>query len=157
MAYNFNADEIFEMAEQIERNGANFYQSAADNISDDDKKEFLIKLANMEKQHEKSFAQLRKELSEKDKEKTVFDPDNESAAYLKALADIRVFYKKEIDTSNIEEILKEAIIAEKDSIVFYLGMKDLLPKSNADKIDLIIKEEMKHVTALSNKLATLKK
>jgi len=157
MAYNFNADEIFEMAEQIERNGANFYQSAADNISDDDKKEFLVKLANMEKQHEKTFAQLRKELSEKDKENTVFDPDNESAAYLKALADIRVFYKKEIDTSNIEEILKEAIIAEKDSIVFYLGMKELLPKSNADKIDLIIKEEMKHVTALSNKLASLKK
>ena len=38
MSYNFNADEIFEIAEQIERNGANFYRTAAENITDEDKK-----------------------------------------------------------------------------------------------------------------------
>ncbi len=29
MAISFNLDEIFEMAEQIEKNGANFYREAA--------------------------------------------------------------------------------------------------------------------------------
>lgn len=30
MSFNFNADEIFEMAEEIERNGAKFYRKAAE-------------------------------------------------------------------------------------------------------------------------------
>ena len=29
MMYDFNADDIFEMAEQLERNGAAFYRNAA--------------------------------------------------------------------------------------------------------------------------------
>jgi len=29
MSYDFNADEVFEMAEQIERNGVRFYREAA--------------------------------------------------------------------------------------------------------------------------------
>ena len=29
MAYDFNADEVFKMAEQMERNGTEFYQAAA--------------------------------------------------------------------------------------------------------------------------------
>ena len=32
MGLDFNADEVFEIAEQIERNGAEFYRTAAENI-----------------------------------------------------------------------------------------------------------------------------
>ena len=38
MSYDFNADEIFEIAEQIERNGAKFYRTAAESVADEDKK-----------------------------------------------------------------------------------------------------------------------
>ena len=58
----------------------------------------------------------------------------------------------------MEEILKEAILAEKDSIVFYLGMKELVPENfGKTKIDAIIKEEMAHINLLSSKLVALKK
>ncbi|EMR75129.1 hypothetical protein MBGDF03_01255, partial [Thermoplasmatales archaeon SCGC AB-540-F20] len=50
---------------------------------------------------------------------------------LRALAETRVFYEKKIDhQASFEEILKTAITAEKDSIVFYLGMKDVVPATS---------------------------
>ena len=68
-----------------------------------------------------------------------------------------MFYEKEINTSSIEEILKIAITAEKDSIVFYLGMKDVVPVNlGKEKLDRIIKEEMNHITILSKKLLSIK-
>ena len=34
MSYDFNVDEVFEMACRIERNGANFYRQAARGVSE---------------------------------------------------------------------------------------------------------------------------
>ena len=158
MSYDFSADDIFEMAEQMERNGAKFYRTAAENVADISAKELLIGLAVMEDEHEKTFASLRADLSEKEKAATVFDPEGESSHYLRALADPRVFFEKEIDISSMKDILKAAVEAEKDAIVFYLGMKDLVPdKLGKDKLDIIIKEEMGHIRILSKELIALNK
>ena len=158
MSYDFNADEMFEIAEQLERNGAKFYRNAADGISDPAGKALLIKLAGMEDEHEKRFHSLRATLTEKEKTSTVFDPQNEAVLYLRALADTRVFFEKEAPGTSMREILKSAIEAEKDSIIFYLGMKDAVPeKLGRDKIEAIIKEEMGHIRLLSSELAGLKK
>lgn len=158
MNYNFNADEIFEIAEQIERNGANFYRTAAENITDEDKKKLLIHLAEMEDDHEKTFKTLRDELSENEKTMTTFDPENETADYLRLLADTRIFYEKEVDVTSLNEVFKTAITAEKDSIVFYLGMKNVVPSHQGkDWLDRIIKEEMDHIRLLSKELLELMK
>ena len=153
MSIDFNADEVFEIAEQIERNGAKFYRSAAENISDEKNKKLLLDLAKMEDEHEITFKNLRSMLSQDEKVVTTFDPDGEAEGYLRSLADTRVFYEKEIDISNFKEILKSAITAEKDSIVFYLGIKDVVPAHlGKDKLDEIIKEEMSHIRLLSKEL-----
>ncbi len=163
MAFDFNANEIFEMAEQIERNGARFYREIAEKSPKGDVRDLFLKFAEMEEEHEKIFISMREELSDKDKKSTVFDPERESAQYLRALADLRVFdanAKEDFAFSEDqaeEEILKRtfraAIDLEKESIVFYQGMKEFVPKSlGKDRIDDIIKEEMKHVRILSNKL-----
>ncbi len=153
MSYDFNADNIFEMAEEIERNGARFYNEAAASVSDEGSKKFLLELAEMEVDHEKTFAQMRSDLSKGEKATTAFDPEGESALYLRALADTRVFFEKEAPGSDMKEILKSAITAEKDSIVFYLGMKEIVPeKLGKDKLDDIIKEEMSHIQLLSKRL-----
>jgi rubrerythrin len=157
MSFDFNADEIFEMAEQIERNGAKFYRSAAENIADADHKKLLNELAAMEDQHERTFKALRSDLTEADKAAATFDPEHEAALYLRALADTRVFFEKKIDLDSMKEILKSAIEAEKDSIVFYLGMKETVPENlGKKKIEAIIKEEMSHITLLSKKLVAAK-
>lgn len=153
MGLGFNADEIFEMAEQIERNGAAYYREAAASVTNADDKTFLVELADMEDGHGVTFADLRKNLASDEKETVTFDPEEESAQYLKALADTRVFYQKDIDLSSMTGILKGAITAEKDSIVFYLGMKDMVGGTHGkNRIDAIIKEEMKHIKLLSSRL-----
>ena len=69
----------------------------------------------------------------------------------------KVFFDKTVDTSSLKEILKEAIVAEKDAIVFYLGMKDAVPENlGREKMDAIIKEEMGHIRTLSKELVALK-
>ena len=153
MSYDFNADDVFEMAEQMERNGAKFYRTAADNTQDANNKEFLLELAAMEDAHEETFKGLRSEITGPEKASTVFDPEGEAALYLRALADTRVFFEKEIDVASMEKILKAAIEAEKDSIVFYLGMKEAVPENlGQGRLNHIIKEEMGHIKLLSRKL-----
>ena len=153
MSYDFNADDIFEMAEQMERNGAAFYRNAAEGNIDPDNKEFLLELAKMEVAHEQTFKAMRAELAAREKTATVFDPQGEATLYLRALADTRVFFEKDIDTSTMRGILKSAIEAEKDSIVFYLGMKEAVPAElGQDRLDGIIKEEMGHVRLLGKEL-----
>ncbi|MDA8405021.1 MAG: ferritin family protein [Desulfobacteraceae bacterium] len=157
MAFDFNAKDVFEMAKQIERNGVKFYQSAATGVSGDAEKKMLLQLAKMEEKHEQTFADLEKELTDKETAATTFDPDNEAALYVKALADTKVFFDKKIDVTSMKEILKEAITAEKDSIVFYLGMRDLVPGNlGRSRVDDIIQEEMSHIRILSKELMAFK-
>jgi rubrerythrin len=158
MSYDFNADEVFEMAEQIERNGAKFYRDAAESVADFSNKDLLLGLSKMEEAHEKTFQSMRSALKSAEKASTVFDPSGEASLYLRALADTRVFFEKKIDASSILEILKAAIEAEKDSIVFYLGMKEAVPAAlGQGRIDGIIKEEMGHIRLLSKELVAQSK
>ena len=89
---------------------------STDKIDDAENKKFLLDLAIMEDEHEQIFIKMRSELTRDEKVMTTFDPEGESEAYLKSLADTRVFYEKEIDTNSLKEIFKNAITTEKDSI-----------------------------------------
>ena len=163
MGIQFNADEIFEMAEQIERNGARFYRKAADAAPNARSRELLLQLAAMEDDHEKTFAAMRAELSQHERWEVVNDPYGEAVLYLQAFADGHIFDVK-VDPSEaltgretMEEVLKLAIGLEKDSIVFYLGIGDMVPGDlGRDRIDEIIREERSHVVLLSQELAALK-
>lgn len=158
MSFVFNSDEIFKMAEQIEKNGEQFYRKSGKQVKDTAAKNLLANLADMELEHQKIFKGMRSALTEKDRQAMTFDPNNEAGLYLGSLAETKVFFEKEIDTSNLEGIFKAALMAEKDSIAFYLGMKDLVPGiSEKTKIEDIIKEEMRHIRILGDKLAALKK
>ena len=157
MAYDFSANEVFQMAIQMEKNGAAFYRKAAEAAADEKNKKFLQELADMEVEHERTFTDLRQQLTEQERAATVFDPEGEAAMYLKALVDTRVFFEKDIDVTSMRDILMAAIEAEKDSIVFYLGMKDAVPDDlGKSRLDAIIREEMGHVRLLSRKLVQFK-
>jgi len=53
--------------------------------------------------------------------------------------------------------LKMALGIERDSIAYYVGLKEYIPpKAGRDKVEDIIKEEMKHIIVLSEKMADLK-
>jgi len=160
MPMPFNADEVFEMAEQIERNGAKFYRAAAGKFPD--VRQMLLDLAAMEDEHLKTFQTMRAELSASQTEPPVFDPDNQAQMYLQVMADGHVFDVKADPTEKLTgqetmpDILKTAIGLEKDSIAFYVGLKECVPyKAGKDKVEAIIKEEMSHIAILNKKMADL--
>ena len=162
MPVTFNADEIFEMAEEIERNGANFYRKAAENTSDKQTKQMLLDMAVMEDGHLKTFEKMREQLSGQEKGWTVFDPDNQSVLYLQAMADARGYEgkitpaKELTGKETIREILEIALNSEKESVVFYFGLRSMVPvKAGRDKVEAIVEEELSHITILLNKLKSL--
>jgi rubrerythrin len=162
MAIKFNANEILEMAGEIERNAARFYRQAADNSSDNQTKQMLLDLADMEDGHLKTFAEMREQLKGEEAGWTVFDPDNLSVMYLQAMADARGYEgritptKELTGTETPKEILEIALNSEKESVFFYFGLKGLVPaRAGGDKIEAIIKEELSHITTLLNKLKSL--
>lgn len=162
MGIQFNADEIFEIAERIEKNGAAFYRKAADNTADANAKKVFTDLAVMEDDHEKTFADMRSGLRAKDKTPQQFDPADDTIAYLRAFADGHVFDVKTTPADkltgeeSVADVLKMAIGAEKDSIVFYLGVKDIVPESvGKGRIEEIIQEERSHIALLARKLTAL--
>ncbi len=153
MANEFNANDIFEMAIKIEKNGAIFYRDAAKQVEEEKHKNFLLELASMEDDHAVTFANMQKELKDDEIFSTTFDPDDENILYLKALADTRVFFEKKQPDNTFKSILSTAIQTEKDSIAFYLGMKELVSTNlGKSKIEDIIKEEMSHIKLLAGKL-----
>ena len=160
MSATFNVDEILEMAQEIERNGAKFYRKAAEGTAGDTSKDMLLRLAAMEDEHEKTFAEMRRGLSAKEQASTTFDPDGQAALYLQSIADGHVFDVKLDPAETLSgnetatEILKTAIGLEKDSIVFYIGIQDLVGETlGKDKVNDIIREEVSHISILSSELA----
>ncbi|MBN2127865.1 MAG: ferritin family protein [Sedimentisphaerales bacterium] len=162
MGVTFNANEIFEMAEEIERNGAVFYREVAKKASGQAMKDMFLAMAAMEDAHLQTFQEMRKELSEQEKAETTFDPYNEATLYLQALADSKGFEGmkgpavKLSGKESMEEILNASIDAEKNSVLFYVGLKDLVSaRAGKEKVETIIKEEVKHVADLRRQLSAL--
>ena len=158
-----NADEILKIAEQIERNGITFYEKAAERFQGDEERT-LLSLANMERNHERAFAGMRRELADADEGLKAFDPEGEAERYLAALADGKIFDLKADPVEllgqqeSVESILELAIELEKDSVVFYVAIKDVVPEAlGKEKVEKIIKEEMDHIILLSGILSSLAK
>ena len=157
MELSYNVDEIFEIAEQIERNGAEFYRKAA-SFCQDDARTFLLHLAEQEDQHESTFAELRRDCVA-DKERVVaYDQDDVVAAYLRAMAGQYVFPKERSPAESLTgqetlaDIIAMAVQQEKDSILLYLGLMDAMASpEDRDRIRFIVREEQRHLSDLLKK------
>ena len=156
----FNANEMFRMAEQMERNGSAFYARAAELAEHPDVREALSDLATWELQHEKTFYEMRNMLSPDEKAQIPGDPQSSELA--RCYADGKVF-KLDVDPAKLadqlgtlEDILEQAISMEKDSIIFYLGVRRFVPLDRGgDRIQAIIEEEMSHIVRLSDILIAI--
>jgi len=116
----------------------------------------LLELADWEEDHKRTFQDMRRQVSSGDNSGLEYDPDGEAGQYLRAFVEGRVFeiqsdvgdeLKKAED---LPDILRIALGLEKDSIMFYLGIKDVVPREKEkSKMDKIISEERKHVVTLT--------
>ncbi len=158
----FNAKEIFEIAIQIEKNGEQFYAQAAEIVVDPKLKQALQKLRAMEAEHGGIFKKLYQKLEQELMGSYYFDPEGQQGLYLKTIANTHVF-STNTDVHEIineqttpQEIVDTAIRFEKDSIMYFMSMKEVVPEElGKDRIEQLIQEEQSHILYIMNEIAPL--
>ena len=147
----FNGSEAANIAVEMERRGESFYLSCAKITKNAEAAAVYERLAADERAHAQEFIRLRERLGN--------EPFSEEAgAYLSAIAADIVFpgglmavAADGFDTP--EGAVREAMRSEKDSIMFYTGLKALTKDESAVKtLDDIIKQEQSHLLILSRRL-----
>jgi len=160
MSISFSGSELINIAIGIEGRGLAFYESMADETKDANAADVFRYLADMEREHLQTFQGM---LAEADKFQ-FSEAAGEYAVYLKALVDSAVFSDELIAAKMAREAesdtaaLDLAIGAEKDSILFYYEMREIMPQRAQPTVNKIIAEEKSHLrqlTEIKKKLAGL--
>ncbi len=144
----YSADELVNFAVKIEEQGIAFYKAMAQKTKNQEVKALYLSLAIDEEQHRKRYQAL---LSKVQKGSAPGEYPEEYQGYLRALVENTVFpssTKQKEALANDGDVLDFAIDREKDSILFYLEMRDHLPKICSDIVETIINEERKHIVKL---------
>lgn len=162
MAQLFNADEIYSIGVQIEQNGFQFYARAAEKSEDTDLRDLFNQLAGWESKHVTLFESLRLKLPQIVRETDVYDAENMVHRYLKAVADDNVFVKgltlvlDDLVWDSPITILNTALDFEKDSVVFFSSMKELVREDLGKKeMDRLVLEELRHIGFVTAELKKL--
>jgi len=152
MSIVFSGDELLNIAISIERRGMTFYDIMAKSTDNELARAIFEALVNMEREHINIFQDMMDAI---DSSHTSESPSPEYSGYVQALIDDAVFtddmITSEMATQADSDIkaLELAISAEKDSILFYYEMKDLMPKQTLAVIERVILEEKSHLQQLT--------
>lgn len=148
----FSGSELINIAIGIEERGIVFYDIMAKSTENATARGVFQYLADMERTHIRIFQGM---LGEVDKYQIPETYAREYATYLQALFDSAVFTDDAITSematraSSDIEALELAIGAEKDSILFYYEMKEIMPQQAQPMVNKIIAEEKSHLRELS--------
>jgi rubrerythrin len=152
MANIFSASDIVAMGIQIEKNGKDFYNALANLTQSQKAKELYKFLSGEEQKHIIIFQNI---LNRLDTSLTESYP-GEYVEYMKTLASEYVFTQagKGEALAKSAKTEKEAIDLgigfEKDSIIFYEGMKKSIPQAHHKVVDELIAQEASHLRKLSD-------
>jgi rubrerythrin len=148
----FAGSEIVELGIQIEKNGRDFYNALVEQLKNQKAKEKFKYLAGEEEKHITVFQNILDSVHKYEPPETY---PGEYFAYMNALARDYVFTQKDKGREIAKNIKgdKEAINLgigfEKDSIIFYVGMKKVVPEYDHKIVDKLITQEQDHLRQLS--------
>lgn len=147
----FVGAEIVEIGIQIENNGRDFYNTLAKRSENEQAREIFRFLAGEEEKHVKVFEGILEQTQ-------AFAPQGLDAddylRYMKVLAGEYVFTQKDRgeeiaqNTGSDKEAIDVAIRFEEDSIVFYTGIKRIVPEYDHKVIEILIMQEENHLKQL---------
>lgn len=161
-----NADELMEMAIQIEKNGKEYFAAMAERSDNPRVKHVFNFLVREEQSHLENFVKVRNRLAEKNQEEfQVADEYNtpEMEAYIQAMSDGRVFPNLKSHTElaaeieNDEQAIYQAIGFEKDTILFFGDILGILGANDENRplIIELIRQEKIHIAKLYALLSSL--
>lgn len=147
----FAGSEIIEIGVQIEKNGRDFYDTLSRQTKNSKAKEMFVYLKGEEEKHVLVFQGL---LDKVEKYEPPESYPGEYFAYMNSLASNYVFTQKDVGESLAKKITSDSqaidtgISHEKDSVVFYEGMKQVVPEHDHKIIEEIIEQEEGHLKIL---------
>lgn len=148
----FNGMDVITFAVEIEKNGRNFYGAVAEKIQDAEVKETFLMLKGQEEQHIKDFEQLLTKTTDQQAQETY---DGEYLEYVKALVDNHVF-NPDADINALADQVKTkaeginlALRFEKDSIIFFTELKNIVAPHSKEIVEELINQEREHIRVLS--------
>jgi rubrerythrin len=152
MGIFFSGRELIEIAIGIEKNGAIFYDSLAGFTKNPGARYTYKNLADKEREHAAVFQGMLDSIGESKPPETYTEQYN---LYLKALIDSLVFADDKVSLKMAQNVNSDAeaiqigMGAEKDSILFYVEVKELVRRSDRKVVGKIIKEERSHLRQLT--------
>jgi rubrerythrin len=158
MSIVFTPAGLINIAIGIERSGITFYDIMARTIDSEMARGIFEEFVEMERCHLNLFQDM---LSETGEDKPPEASTSEYSGYLQALIDDAVFTNDAVMSETVTQAdndikaLEVGISAEKDSILFYQSIKDVMPRRTIPVLDRIISEEKSHLqqlTAIKKKL-----
>lgn len=147
----FRGWELVKIGIQIEKNGRDFYNALAGRLKDSQAAGIFRYLAGEEEKHMAVFQGI---LDKIDKDEPAESYPGEYVDYMKVLAGESIFTEENKGRELAQkpgtdkEAVNMGIDFEKDSIVFYQGMKKAVPKSDHKIIDDLIGQEQNHLRQL---------
>jgi rubrerythrin len=153
MSIVFSGGDLVNIAIDIERRGIMFYDIMAKSTDNEDARAVFEGLVEMEREHIRIFEDM---LGEADTHQPKDASSGGYSDYLQALVDEAVFsddmITSEMATQADSDVkaLELGIAAEKDSILFYYEMRDIMPRGAVPLINRIIAEEKSHLQQLSD-------
>ena len=153
MSNTFSSSEIVQMGVNIEKNGKEFYTVASEDAKTPEIKKVFEFLASEEEKHVEVFEQI---LSKVGMAGPAEAYNEDYYAYLKVLSDEHVFTKENTGGSIANsadsemDALDIAIGFEKDSILLYYEMKNLVPQNEKEAINELIAQEQEHYRRLTS-------
>lgn len=152
---HFSSKEILEMAVRIEENGLGFYKAASASTDNVRIKELFDYFIIEEVKHVELFEALKEAITENEPSDYNDPYLEEESKYLNALADSSIFMKGEEGVNKAkaiksdDEALDFAIQMEKDSILFYLELINMVRDHDRPTVKNILSEERKHIAKLT--------
>ena len=144
----FKGMDVLTFAVEIEKNGQSFYAAVANNTGDSGVKKVFLKLAEQEEKHVADFEKLLDKITNNQPQETY---SGEYLDYVKALVDNHVF-NTGADIKAMAESVKSKVDAldlalqfEKDSILFFAELKNVVAPHNHRIIEDLINQERDHI------------
>lgn len=144
----FYLSEIVKFAIEKEQESIDLYNLLATQVNDDKVKDIFQKLVQEETKHKAYYSDMLSGI--KQEQSPGVKEDAEYQAYMEALitSSRTVPTPSSADMQNVSKVLDYAIAREKDSVLFYSGLKNFIPASAHDHIDIIIHEEERHAAII---------
>jgi rubrerythrin len=152
----FTAIQALEMALDVEKNGETFYNEAAAKSADPELKALFEDLAVQEQAHYRVFERMLERIRSAPTPPTTYPPAyyDEYQAYVEVAMENALFAGPDKalalarKAEDRETALRAAMGFEKDTMLFFYDLRDMVSEAEREAISGVIREERKHLRRL---------